>query len=79
MRAMRISSQDPPTDSVDTGDIHLGGEPPGKENDSSFGVNRYLIHILISEGVRVYLMFDHSGQETVILNNISWWQKLGKD
>jgi hypothetical protein len=47
MRAMRISSQDPPTDPVDTVDIHLGGDPPGKENDSSFGVSRHLIHILI--------------------------------
>jgi hypothetical protein len=43
MRAMRIASQEPPTDSVDTGDIHLGGEPPGKENDSSFGVSSYLV------------------------------------
>jgi hypothetical protein len=39
MRAMRIASQDPPTDSADIGDIPLGGEPPGKENDSSFGVS----------------------------------------
>jgi hypothetical protein len=42
MRAMRIASQDPSTDSADTGDIHLGGQPPGKETDSGFGVSRYL-------------------------------------
>jgi hypothetical protein len=43
MRAMRIASQDPPTDSADNCDIPLGGESPGKENDSTFGVSRYLI------------------------------------
>jgi hypothetical protein len=29
-------------------------------------------HILIGEGIRVFLMFDHSGQQIVILAAI-WW------
>ncbi|XP_023702416.1 transient receptor potential cation channel subfamily A member 1 isoform X3 [Cryptotermes secundus] len=37
MRAMRIASQDPSADSADNCDIPLREEPPGKENDSSFG------------------------------------------
>jgi exonuclease III len=32
-----------------------------------------------TEGILVYLMFDHSGQQTVILTTVWWWQKLGKD
>lgn len=44
MRAMRIASQDPSTDLADNGDIPFREEPPGKENDSSLGVSRYIIH-----------------------------------
>jgi hypothetical protein len=29
-------------------------------------------------GIRVYLMFNHSGQLTVIMTTIWWWQKLGR-
>jgi hypothetical protein len=36
-------------------------------------------HILIGEGIRVYLMFDHSGQQIVILTTIRWWQMLWRD
>lgn len=42
MRAMRISSQEPPADSVESGEVQLGGEPPGKGEDN-FRVSRYLI------------------------------------
>jgi hypothetical protein len=31
------------------------------------------------EDILVYSMFDHSGQQTVILTTIWWWQKFGKD
>jgi hypothetical protein len=31
------------------------------------------------EGIRMYLMFGHSGQQNVILTTIWWWQKLGRD
>ena len=41
MRAMQINSQDPPTDSVESGEVQLGGEPPGKGEDNNFGVSRY--------------------------------------
>lgn len=43
MRAMRITSQDPPTDSMESGEVQLGGEPPGKGEDTSFGVSRYIM------------------------------------
>jgi len=42
MRAMRITSQDPPTESVESGEVQLGGEPPGKGEDTNFGVSRYI-------------------------------------
>jgi hypothetical protein len=42
MRAMQITSQDTPTDSVESGDVQLGGEPPGKGEDNNFGVSRYI-------------------------------------
>jgi hypothetical protein len=29
--------------------------------------------------IRMYLMFDHSGQQIVIPTTIWWWQKLGSD
>jgi hypothetical protein len=31
-------------------------------------------HILIGEGIQVYLMSDHSWQQIVILTTIWWWQ-----
>ena len=42
MRAMRMASQDPPTDSVESGEVQLGGEPPGKGENNYFGVSRYI-------------------------------------
>jgi hypothetical protein len=39
---MRITSQDPPTDPVESGEVQLGGEPPGKGEDNSFGVSKYI-------------------------------------
>jgi exonuclease III len=35
-------------------------------------------HILVGEGIRMYLMFDHSGQQIVIVTTIWWWRKLGR-
>jgi hypothetical protein len=32
-------------------------------------------HILVER----YLMFDHSGQQIVIVTTIWWWRKLGRD
>jgi exonuclease III len=32
-----------------------------------------------AEGIRIYLMFDHSGQQIAILTIIWLWQKLGRD
>jgi hypothetical protein len=40
---------------------------------------RLTIFWWISEGIRMYLMFDHSGQQIVIVTTIWWWQKLGRD
>jgi hypothetical protein len=40
---MQINSQDPPMDLVESGEVQLGGEPPGKGEDNSFGVSRYII------------------------------------
>jgi hypothetical protein len=34
-------------------------------------------HILIDR--QMYFMFDHLGQQIVILTTIWWWQKLGRD
>jgi hypothetical protein len=31
------------------------------------------------KSIRLYLMFDHSGQQIVIVNTIWRWQKLGRD
>jgi hypothetical protein len=36
-------------------------------------------HILIGEGIQVYLMSDNSGQQIVIRTTIWWWQKLGEN
>jgi hypothetical protein len=36
-------------------------------------------HILIGDGIQVYLMFNRSRQQIVILTTIWWWQKLGRD
>jgi hypothetical protein len=36
-------------------------------------------HNQIGEGIRMYLMFDYSGQQIVIVTTIWWWQKLGRD
>jgi hypothetical protein len=36
-------------------------------------------HILKGEGIRMYLMFDQSGQQIVKLTTIWWWRKLGTD
>jgi hypothetical protein len=37
-------------------------------------------HILKdSRSIRMYIMFDHTGQQTVILTTPWWWQKLGRD
>jgi hypothetical protein len=41
--------------------------------------HNHIDHFLIDEVIRVYLMFDHSGQQTVIVTIIWWWQKLGRD
>jgi hypothetical protein len=46
--------------------------PDGKTNDQTD-------HILISEGIRVYLIPDHSGQQIVILTTIWWFHNLGRD
>jgi hypothetical protein len=35
--------------------------------------------LVVGEGIRMYLMFDHSGQQTVIVTTTWWWQKLGRD
>jgi hypothetical protein len=32
----------------------------------------------IGEGIRMYLMFDHSGQQIVIVTTILWWQKYNE-
>jgi hypothetical protein len=40
---------------------------------------RLTIFWYIGEGIRIYLMFDSSGQQIVILTTIWWWQKLGRD
>jgi hypothetical protein len=40
---------------------------------------RLTIFWYIGEGIRVYLMFDYSGQQIVILITIWWWQHLGRD
>jgi hypothetical protein len=40
---------------------------------------RLTIFWYISEGIRMYLMFDHSGQQIVIVTIIWWWRKLGTD
>jgi hypothetical protein len=34
---------------------------------------------LTAEGIKVYLMSDHSGQQIVVLTTIWWWQRLGRD
>jgi hypothetical protein len=39
--------------------------------------DRYLV--AAKEGIRIYLMFDLTGQQIVILTAIWWWQKLGSD
>jgi hypothetical protein len=37
-------------------------------------------HILVDRrSIRIYLTFDHSGQQIVIVTIIWWWQKLGRD
>jgi hypothetical protein len=36
-------------------------------------------YTLPCESILVYLMFDHSGQKTVIMTTMWWWQKLGRD
>jgi hypothetical protein len=36
-------------------------------------------HILIGNGIQVHLLFDHLGQQTVILTTVWWWQKIQKD
>ena len=36
-------------------------------------------HILIDRSIRVYSMYDHSEELTVILITIQWLQKSGKD
>jgi hypothetical protein len=37
-------------------------------------------HILVDRaGIQMYLMFNHTGQQIVILTTIWWWQKLGRD
>jgi hypothetical protein len=37
-------------------------------------------HILMDgDGIQVYLMSEHSGQQIVILTTIWWWQKLWRD
>jgi hypothetical protein len=47
--------------------------PDGKPHDQ-------IDHSLdIGEGIRMYLLFDHSGQQIVILTTTWWWQKLGRD
>jgi hypothetical protein len=37
-------------------------------------------HILVdSKSIQIYLMFNHTWQQIVILSTIWWWQKLGSD
>jgi hypothetical protein len=36
-------------------------------------------HILIEDGIQLYLTSDRSGQQIVILTTNWWWRKLGKD
>jgi hypothetical protein len=36
-------------------------------------------HILIGEGIQVYLMTSYSGQQIVLLTTVRWRQKLGRD
>jgi hypothetical protein len=36
-------------------------------------------HNQIGDSIQVYLMSDLSGEQTVILITICWWQKLGRD
>jgi hypothetical protein len=39
-----------------------------------------LYHIFfVGEGIEMYLMFDHTGLQFVILTIIWWWEKLGID
>jgi hypothetical protein len=35
-------------------------------------------HILVDRYIRMYLMFDHSGQQILTVTIIWWWQKLGR-
>ena len=64
MRAMRITSQDPPTDSVESGEVQLG-EPPGKGEDSSFGVSRYvMVYAQIFRKSRSHLEILGTGRVT---------------
>jgi len=42
MRAFWIHSQDLPIQSVENGEDHHGGEPPGKGQHNSCGVSRHL-------------------------------------
>jgi hypothetical protein len=57
------------------GNIHkyTWASPDGKARNQ---INRILID---RDGIRVYSMGDLSGELTVVLINIWWWQKLRKD
>jgi hypothetical protein len=41
--------------------------------------DNHIDHILIGEGIQVYLTSDHSGQQTVIRTTILWRQNLERD
>jgi hypothetical protein len=40
---------------------------------------RFAIFWEIGEGIRMYLMFNHPGQQIMILTTIWWWQNLETD
>jgi hypothetical protein len=40
---------------------------------------RFATFWLTGEGIRMYLMLDHTGKQIVIVITIWWYQKLGSD
>jgi hypothetical protein len=47
--------------------------PDGKTHSQIYYI------LIIGDGIQVYLISDHSGQQIVILTTTWWWQRLGKD
>jgi hypothetical protein len=47
--------------------------PDGKTQNQIDHILRY------RQGIQMYTMSSHSGQQTVIQTTIWWWQNLGRD